>query len=174
MRSYRDIRRLIINGINRISISFGIAMSFLVGIVALLITIEVVRRYAFDSPTTWSLEMVGLLTGATFTLTAAYTLYQKGHVSVDILYSRLGPRKRAIIEMVSLVLFATFVITLLVSGWDFTWTALVQGQTTTSHWKAIIWPAKLVIPVGAFLLLLQGVAKFWPDIELLIKGKVEE
>jgi len=168
------MRRLITNGINRISISTGTAMSLLVAIVALLITIEVVRRYAFNDPTTWSLQLVGLLTGATFTLTGAYTLYQKGHVSVDILSGRLGPRKRAIIEMVSLVLFVTFVGTLLVSGWHFTWTALVQGQTTTSQWKAPIWPAKMVIPLGAFLLLLAGLAKFLADVKLLIKGKVEE
>ena len=174
MRSYRDMRRLITNGINRISIATGIAMSLLVAVVALLITIEVVRRYVFNDPTSWSLQLVGLLTGATFALTGAYTLYQKGHISVDILYRRLGPRKRAIIEMVSLVLFATFVVTLLVSGWDFTWTAVVQGQTTTSQWKAAVWPAKLAIPVGAFLLLLAGLPKLLADVEILIKGKVEE
>jgi len=174
MHSYRDFRRLITNGINRISITTGIAMSFLVAIVAFLITIEVFRRYALHDPSRWSLELVGLLTGATFTLTAAYTLYQKGHIRIDLLSGRLGPRKRAIIEMVSLVLFVTFVGTLLVSGWDFTWTALVQGQTTTSQWKAVVWPAKFVIPLGAFLLLLQGLPKFLVDVELLIKGKVEE
>jgi len=174
MRSYRDMRRLITNGINRISIATGIAMSLLVAVVALLITIEVVRRYALNDPTSWSLQLVGLLTGATFALTGAYTLYQKGHISVDILYRRLGPRKRAIIEMVSLVLFATFVVTLLVSGWDFTWIALVKGYTTTSQWKAPIWPARLAIPLGAFLLLLQGLPKFLVDVELLIKGEVEE
>ena len=76
--------------------------------------------------------------------------------------------------MVSVVLFVAFVGTVLVSGWHFTWTAVVQGQTTTSQWKAAIWPAKLAMPVGAFLLLLQGVPKFLADVELLIKGKVEE
>ena len=149
-------------------------MSFLVAIVAILITVEVVRRYAFHDPTTWSLQLVTLLTGATYTLTGAYTLYHKGHIRVDLLSSRIGPRRRAIIELVGVVLFIIFVGTLLVSGWNFTRIAFVQGQTTTSQWKALIWPAKFVLPVGAFLVLLQGLPKFVADVELLIKGKVEE
>jgi len=175
MRSDRDIRRLIFNGINRISVSAGTAMAFLVAIVAILITVEVVRRYAFNDPTIWSLQLVTWLTGATYTLTAAYTLYHKGHIRVDLLSGRIGPRRRAIIELVGVVLFITFVGTLLVSGWDFTRIAFVQGQTATAaQWEAVIWPAKLVLPVGAFLLLLQGLPKFVADVELLIKGKVEE
>lgn len=175
MRSYRDMRRLLTNGINLTSISTGTAMSLLVAVVAFLITVEVIRRYAFHDPSRWSLELVTLLTGAAWMLTGAYTFYKEGHIRMDLLAGRIGTgRMKAIIELVSTVLFVIFVVSLMVAGWDFFWTALVQGQTTTSQWKAPIWPAKLVIPVGAFLLLLQAVPKFLIDVELLIKGKVEE
>jgi len=132
-------------------------------------------RYVFNNPTTWNLELVTIMSGAAYTMTAAYTLSRKGHISVDILYVRFPPRLKAIIELIAFVLFLFFVGNMLWMGVHFTRVAVVQGQTGLSQWAPPIWPAKMVIPVGGFLLLLQGLTKFiTADVDLLIKGKVEE
>ena len=56
---------------------------------------EVMMRYVFNQPTIWAHELSAILYAIFFLLGGAYTLQQKGHINVDILYLRLSPRKRA-------------------------------------------------------------------------------
>jgi TRAP-type mannitol/chloroaromatic compound transport system permease small subunit len=44
-------------------------------------------------------------------------------------------------------------------------------ETSETVWDVPIYPLKLALPVGAFLLLLQGLAKFIRDLVIAIKGE---
>lgn len=66
-------------------------------------------------------------------------------------------------DAATFIFFFMFVVVLLWKGWDMTWKALQIMERSQSQWGPVIWPSRLVIPVGAFLLLLQGLAKFIRD-----------
>ena len=123
-------------------------------------------RYLFNSPTLWSAELVTFMCGALYTVAGGYVLSRGGHVKVDVLYMRWSLRKQAFTDIFTIFLFLAFCGALLYAGVDWTWTAIVNGNTTGSHWDPIVWPVRMLIPLSAFLLILQGIAKFIRDLTM--------
>jgi len=87
-----------------------------------------------------------------------------GHVNVDILYARLSPRTRAVVDVFTSFLFLVFVGALLYFGSALAWESMSFWEHSQSAWDPPIWPVKLAIPIGATLLLLQGMVKLLRDI----------
>jgi TRAP-type mannitol/chloroaromatic compound transport system permease small subunit len=155
--------------IDSISDWIGKIVSFLILILMGVVLFAVVMRYIVNKPTIWSHETGLYLFGGMVMLGAAYTLRHEGHVRMDAFYGRLSARGRAITDLATFVFFITFVVVLLWKGCDMTWKAIHFMERTESFWSPVIWPSRIVIPVGAFLLLLQGLANFVRDI-LAVKG----
>ncbi len=74
-------------------------------LLALTMCYEVVLRYVFNNPTIWSFEISTALYATTFMMGAAYALLYKAHVSIDLFYEMLGVRGRAILDIISSVIF---------------------------------------------------------------------
>ena len=49
-----------------------------------------------------------------------------------------------------------------------------SGETEPTSFAPPLWPIKMTIPLGALLILLQGLAKFIRDLQLVIYGSVPE
>lgn len=147
------------------------ATSWLIGVLIVATTYEVVMRYAFQRPTTWSFELNYLVFGAYFMLIGAYTHARKGHVNVDILHARLSPRGKAIADLVTFPAFFLFVGVMIYKGFGFARDSWEFRETLSSAWAPPVYPFKTVIPIAAFLLFLQGIAKFIRDLHTLLTGK---
>jgi TRAP-type mannitol/chloroaromatic compound transport system permease small subunit len=134
---------------------------------------EVVARYVFDAPTIWAYDITYMLYGSLFMLGAAYTLYKQGHIRTDILYRLLPQRWQGIVDAaLYLVFFFPAVAFLLVVGIDFaaeSWS--IRERTTLSAWRPPVYPLKTVIPVAAFLLLVQGVAELLKSVRTALRGR---
>ena len=65
--------------------------------------------------------------------------------------------------------FFIFIGTLLVTGWRFAADAVNFGEHSFTEWGIQYWPVKLTMPIGAALLLLQGVAKLIKDVLLVTR-----
>ena len=145
--------------------------SFLMVAASLLIVVEAIRRYAFDSPTIYGLEMTIFLCAVTYLMGGAYALKLGAHVRVDILYNRWSPRTKAIIDLVSAPLFFGSVGAMFWFGADWAIKAIVGGYTTQSVWAPTIWPVRMAIPLGCLLLLLQGIVASIRDFETARTGR---
>lgn len=132
---------------------------------------EVVGRYVFNSPTNWVHESMFLMFGMQYMLAGAYAYRDESHVRVDIVYSRLSDRGRAICDVITSVFFFLFVGTMLVTGWRFANDAIAVGERSFTEWGIQYWPVKLAIPLGAALLLLQGFSRLARDIATLVAGR---
>jgi TRAP-type C4-dicarboxylate transport system permease small subunit len=66
-----------------------------------LITLDVGLRYFFSSPISWSTEVNGILLLIFFMNAVPRCSESGGHVSLDLLYNRLGPRRRAFSNLVT-------------------------------------------------------------------------
>jgi TRAP-type mannitol/chloroaromatic compound transport system permease small subunit len=132
---------------------------------------EIVMRYVFNAPTDWVFEFNYLIHGPYFLLLGAYTFAINGHVNVDIIYARLSKRARAVVDLFTMPLFFFFTLMMLVYGGRFAMNSLSFRETLSSAWAPPIYPIKFAIPVAAFLLLLQGLAKYIRDLHLAVTGK---
>ncbi len=129
---------------------------------------EVVARYVFNSPTNWVHESMFLMFGMQYVLSGAYGYRDDSHVRVDILYSRLSPRGKAACDVFTSVFFFIFTITMLVTGWRFAMDSIGFGEVSFTEWQVQYWPVKLMLPLGAALIVLQGIARLVRDIALLV------
>lgn len=146
-------------------LSFGILLMFA------MVLVEVIRRYFFNSPTVWGNELTQLIFGVYVILSGGHILRWGGHVNVDILYSHFPPRARAVTDIVTFFLFLLFAGMMLVYGGSLAMESLNTWETSQSAWDPPIYPIKMMIPLGAGLLLLQGFAKLIRDILALFPGQ---
>jgi TRAP-type mannitol/chloroaromatic compound transport system permease small subunit len=129
---------------------------------------EVVARYVFNSPTNWVHESMFLMFGMQYMLSGAYGYRDDSHVRVDIFYARLSPRGRAACDVFTSIFFFVFTITMLVTGWRFAMDSIGFDEHSFTEWGVQYWPVKLMIPIGAALIILQGIARLAKDVALLV------
>lgn len=168
--------RTIQRPINFISEWSGRVVSVLWIVVVLVVSYEVAAR-EFGAPLLlwiWCHETALFTTGSLYMLGGAYTLYRRKHISMDIFYTRCSQRGRAILDLISFPVFLLFIGALLWVGVDHAWEATIIGKTSGTYWNPPIWPVMWMIPVGAFLVILTGLAKFFDDLAIVIQRKNPE
>lgn len=154
----------LMRGITWLNDRIGRAVSLLLLVIFALLMAEVFFRYVYGAPKVWTGELTQLLFGVYAVLAGGYILAHDGHVNVDILHSHLAPRTRAIIDVLTSTLLFLFVGALLYFGAEMAWESMSFWERSQSAWDPPIWPVKLMIPVGAFLLLLQGLVRLARDL----------
>lgn len=133
---------------------------------------EVITRRIFGAPTIWTLEMSTYFFSAVCMLALGYTQKDKAHVNVDILYINFSPKTQAICNIITFILFlGSFSFILLLYGIFFAYDSIVIQERSPSAFYALVWPSKLTIPVGAFLIFIQALSDFIKDIVFLVKGE---
>ncbi len=130
---------------------------------------EVVARYVFNSPTNWAHEGMFLMFGMQYLLAGGFVLREGNHVRVDVLYVHMPPRCKAIVDLLTSVFFFIFTITLMCVGWTFFYDSFEVREVSFSEWAISYWPIKFSLPLGALLLLLQGIALVLKDIAVLME-----
>jgi TRAP-type mannitol/chloroaromatic compound transport system permease small subunit len=136
-----------------------------------IVLFEIIARYLFGRPTIWATELSGMIYAGYFLIGGFYALRWDKHVNVEIVYSRMSPRKRALVDLFTWILFYLFCYVLFWNGAKYAWDAFLHLERSNSNWAPHIWPIKLIIPTAAFFLLLQGFTKTLRNFFFLIKGK---
>jgi len=163
--------------IDAISVGTGKLFSFLILALVGIIMVEVVRRYFFNAPIMGVQDVQCAYFGVYYTMAGAYTLWARGHVSVDVLYVLAPMRGRAIIDLITFPFFLVFAAAIIYTGWQFGMLAThIEGvgwnlEVDQSHLRLPLYPPKWTIFIGGFFLLLQGLAKFTRDLKFAVTGK---
>jgi TRAP-type C4-dicarboxylate transport system permease small subunit len=132
-----------------ISICMILAMMFLG-------TGDVIGRYLFNNPIKGALEGSQLLMAGVSLLCWGYAQATKSHIRIDLLLSRYPARARAIMDLAGLAL------TIVVFGL-ITWQSLLIAIETLQQHRMLenlslpLFPFKLMVPLGAFLLCLESI-----------------
>lgn len=164
------IKRLV-RGIDSINNWTGKIASFLIPLLIGFETYEVISRYVFGRPTIWITELSAMIFGALILLGGGYTMYQGSMANMDIVYMKFSERGRAIIDSITFLFFVMFIGVLFCKGGYMAWKSLIDLEHDSTEWAPPLYYFKMTLPVGAFLLLLQGFAKFLKDIIIVIKGE---
>jgi len=150
-----------IYGVDQLSKTVGHAFAWCIIILTLGTSYEVFVRYVLDDPTSWAFDFSYLMYGALFFMAGAYALSRNGHVRGDFLYRMWRPRTQGIVEFTLYILFFfPGVLSLVYAGWGYGYeSARIQEVSVNSPVGIPVWQLKLLIPFGASLLALQGVAE---------------
>jgi TRAP-type mannitol/chloroaromatic compound transport system permease small subunit len=117
-------------------------------------------RYSLDTSSNAWLELQWYLFSAVFLLAAGYTLLNNEHVRIDLVYSHLSPRLRAWVDLLGGLFFLLPMATvIMVLSWPMFVESAVRHEVSADAGGLLRWPVKLLIPVGFFLLILQGLSE---------------
>jgi TRAP-type C4-dicarboxylate transport system permease small subunit len=127
--------------------------------IAVITAIDVVMRYALNAPLVWAYELISdYLMVAIFFLAIGATQRRGQNIGVDILARRLPDRARAALAAVSLILMIVYVGLMGHAGWGVFLDAWDSGDVLAGVIPWPRWPALILVPIGAVLLLLRLIA----------------
>jgi len=145
----------------RLAETTGHASAWLTLLLVLVTFTVVVLRYVFQFGSIAMQESILYLHASVFMLGAAYTLRFEGHVRVDIFYRTFSARHKALVDLLgSLFLLLPVCIFLLWSSWGYVASAwsLREGSGEAGG-LPYVYLLKTLIPLSAFLLILQGIGQ---------------
>jgi len=126
-------------------------------------------RYALNIASNAWLELQWYLFAAVFLLCSGYTLLHNEHIRIDVMSSHLSRRTQVWIDVFGLVFFllpmSLFIMWL---SWPIFMNAWTSGEISGSAGGLILWPVRLLVPVGFFLLSLQGFSELIKRIAFLM------
>ncbi|MEX2535016.1 MAG: TRAP transporter small permease subunit [Trueperaceae bacterium] len=165
-----------------LAISRGIdAVTTVVGKVACWVTLLMVLIGVLNVVTRYVGRSLGVSLGGTqyivlqtyaydfvFLMGAAYVFRKDAHVRVDIIFSTLSHRSKAIVDIIGVLLFLIpFSIMGLYFGQRYVATSWRQGEINLNAAGIPVYPAKTLILIAFGLLIVQGISELIKNIAFL-------
>ena len=124
----------------------------------------------FFLPSIWTLEIAQFAMVAYYILGGPFSLQIGANVRMDLFYGGWTDRKKAWFDAFSILLLIFYLGVLLYGAIDSTTYSLQYNERSPTAWRPLLWPIKIIMCVGIFLMLLQAISEFFKDIAKL-KGK---
>lgn len=161
-------------GIDAVNARIGKAAAWLILVAIFVSAVNAVVRKLFDASSNAWLELQWVLFSAVFLLCAAWTLLDNEHIRIDIISTRLRKRTRDAIDVFGHVFFLLpFSILLLVTSWPFFLSSYEINEQSLNAGGLPQWPTKFLVPLGFFLLTLQGISELIKRIAIM-RGLMED
>lgn len=146
--------------VDRLTKGAGSLATVLVLLATLVCVVNAVLRYGVGFGSNAWLEIQTHMFGAMMYLGGAHTLRVNEHIRVDLFYSSMRERTRLLIDIFGLLLFLLPVcIVMTWLSWTYFSGSFASGEISGNPGGLALWPAKLTIPVGFGLLVLQGLSE---------------
>lgn len=130
-------------------------------------------RYAFNNSSNAWLEIQWYLFAGMFMLASANTLRRDEHVRIDVVAGRFSKRTQVWIDVFGFVFFLLPVaLLILYFGLPFALLSLHNQELSSNAGGLLLWPAKILIPIGFFMLTMQGVSEIIKRVAFLM-GKLD-
>lgn len=154
--------------IDAINQHVGRALLWLVLVAVLVSAGNAISRYLLNIASNAWLELQWYLFAAIFLGCAGYTLLHNDHIRIDVISGRLSRRAQIWIDIFGTVFFLLPVsLYIMWLSWPIFVNAWVSGEVSNNAGGLIRWPARLMVPVGFFLLSLQGISELIKRVALL-------
>lgn len=151
----------IANTIDRINEWVGRSTAWLTTALVVLVMVDVIARYLFNTSKAWTIELEWHLFALIFLFGAGYAMKHDRHVRVDLFYSRFSPRDKALVNLIGGVIFLIpWCLLIIYSAWGYALESYRIGEMSPDPGGLpALYLIKFAIVIGIFLLLLQGVAE---------------
>jgi TRAP-type mannitol/chloroaromatic compound transport system permease small subunit len=146
--------------IDAINDRFGMIATWLILLTTLISAGNAASRYLISASSNAWLEVQWYLFTGIVLFGAPYTLKTNEHVRVDLFYNWVSPRTRLWIDVFGIILFLMpMSLILIYFTWPWFLEAFETGETSSNAGGLLRWPVKLILPVGFFLMALQGLSE---------------
>ncbi len=160
--------------IDRLSEFVGRWVAWLVLAAVLISAGNAITRKAFNMSSNAFLEIQWYLFAAVFLLASGYTLMRQEHVKIDVVSGRFSKRTQIWIEIVGLCVFLfPFIYMIIKLSMPLVINAFVTKEMSSNAGGLIRWPVFAMLPLGLFLLGLQGISELIKRIAFL-KGLIPD
>ncbi|MCW2244167.1 TRAP transporter small permease subunit [Azospirillum canadense] len=155
-------------GIDRLNNGIGKLVYWLVLAAVVVSSVNAVVRYSINYSSNAWLELQWYLFAAIFMLCSGYTFLRNEHIRIDIVLGRFSKKVQAAVDVFGIIVFLfPMAILIMWLSWPMFKDSFVTHEMSSDAGGLIRWPAKLLVPVGFFLLTAQGLSELIKRIAFL-------
>ena len=158
--------------IDYISEKTGIATMYLVFVMMFILILSFVTRNIINIPLIWIIEMAQFVMTGYYLLGGGYSMLTDDHVRMDLIYSKLKDRTKAILDSITSVFLVTYIIILLIGSISSLTYTIETNQRLFTAWAPYVWPIKSIMTFGILLMLLQSIAIFFKDLSKVLNREL--
>lgn len=165
--------KIVLKGIDTLSEKSGKIAGLSLAVLIAFVVCAVLARKVFTFPIPGAFEISSMVWGFLLMAAVAWTMLMGGHVRIDTLVNRFSRRTNVFLELFLYFFVCLPVLgVLLVKGIDLAVSSWLIRETISSPPYLPLYPLKFTVPMGAFLLLLQCIAKFVRDLAFITGSEV--
>ena len=146
--------------IERIIDSIASLLMFLIITLVMLVFLTVLLRYTFNISYVFLQELIMYLHALIFMFGISYTLKEKSHVKIDVIFNSLSEKNQLLILLTGTLIFivptSLFIIyismDMVIQSWS-----LLEGSSEAGGLD-LVFILKTIIPVTGFLIFLQAIS----------------
>ena len=121
----------------------------------------------FFLPSLWTLEMAQFSMVAYYIMGGPYSIQLGSNVRMDLFYHDWSVQKKAWFDACTVFFLIFYLGVLLYGAIDSTSYSLQYNERSPTAWRPYLWPIKILMCVGFFLMLLQAISELIKDIATL-------
>ena len=124
----------------------------------------------FFLPSLWTLEMAQFTMVAYYILGGPYSIQMGSNVRMDLLYGGWRKHTRLWVDCITVFCLIFYLGVMLYGGWDSTSYSLMYGERSPTAWRPYLWPIKVIMCFGIFMMIMQCTSELFKDI-LRLRGE---
>ena len=161
-----------VNIVDYISEKTGRATMYLVFVMMFILILSFVTRNIINIPLIWIIEMAQFVMTGYYLLGGGYSMLTDDHVRMDLIYSKLKDRTKAILDSITSVFLITYIVILLIGSISSLTYTIETNQRLFTAWAPYVWPIKSIMTFGILLMLLQSIAIFFKDLSKVLNREL--
>ena len=167
-----SIIKYYVKTIDFISLKTGRATMYLVFLMMFILILSFVTRNIINIPLIWIIEMAQFVMTGYYLLGGGYSMLTDDHVRMDLIYSKLKDKTKAIIDSLTSVFLVFYLVVLLIGSISSLTYTIDTNQRLFTAWAPYVWPIKSIMTFGILLMLLQSIAIFFKDLAKVLGREV--
>ena len=167
-----SIIKYYVKTIDFISLKTGRATMYLVFVMMFILILSFVTRNIINIPLIWIIEMAQFVMTGYYLLGGGYSMLTDDHVRMDLIYSKLKDKTKALLDSLTSVFLIFYLVVLLIGSLSSLTYTLETNQRLFTAWAPYVWPIKSIMTFGILLMLLQSIAIFFKDIAKVLNREI--
>ena len=159
-----SIIKYYVRTIDFISLKTGRVTMYLVFVMMFILILSFVTRNIINIPLIWIIEMAQFVMTGYYLLGGGYSMLTDDHVRMDLIYSKLKDKTKAILDSLTSVFLVFYLVVLLIGSISSLTYTIETNQRLFTAWAPYVWPIKSIMTFGILLMLLQSIAIFFKDV----------
>ena len=138
----------------------GRSIIWVILVMTLISAGNAMMRYTINYSSNAYLEIQWYLFSFVFLMGAGYTFMKNEHVRIDVISHRLSKRAQAWVDIFGIIFFMMpMAIAIMWMSWPIFVLAFDDHEVSSNAGGLVVWPVRLIVPVGFFLLIMQGISE---------------